>query len=496
MMSTNGAILPKNGNSDIKSELNDINLEEDCLIKSNLQFKTINTPANASLMIFSGQKTRHRNNSVSSMSAISTTNSCKIEVNNCLDMYSSSQSAEPSEPSESSPLSASETQAQDMFCSSTMSGDCSSNTSDIIDVKTSDNSPKRLCLVCGDTASGFHYGVASCEACKAFFKRTIQGNIEYTCPAANDCEINKRRRKACQACRFQKCLRMGMLKEGVRLDRVRGGRQKYRRSPDNPYPIQNVMPIKKANIEENKIISALISCEPEPLLATNCQNSSTSTSAQYKSICLLSDLVDRELVATIGWAKQIPGFTDLILNDQMRLLQTTWAEVLSLSLAFRSHQFYIQSLESGNSGTTASPTKLIFATDLIMDTEQAAQCRADELFNHSIQLVKRLNLIKIAKEEYLILKAILLTNADIQLEDSQTVYKLRETLMATLQECVSALQPPTTCVHHLSQLLLCMPLLRQLDGVTRRYWNTVRRESNVPMNKLFIEMLESNITMR
>ena len=107
-------------------------------------------------------------------------------------------------------------------------------------------------------ASGFHYGVSSCEACKAFFKRTIQGekinlikkikfdpkyffagNIDYTCPASNDCEINKRRRKACQACRFQKCLKMGMLKEGVRLDRVRGGRQKYRRMIDNPYTSSN-----------------------------------------------------------------------------------------------------------------------------------------------------------------------------------------------------------------------------------------------------------------
>lgn len=54
-----------------------------------------------------------------------------------------------------------------------------------------------------------------------------------------------------------------------------------------------------------------------------------------KGIHVMSDLVDRELVATISWAKQIPGFTDLILNDQMRLLQTTWGEILSLSLAFR-----------------------------------------------------------------------------------------------------------------------------------------------------------------
>lgn len=76
-----------------------------------------------------------------------------------------------------------------------------------------------------------------------------KGNIEYTCPATNNCEINKRRRKACQACRFQKCLRMGMLKEGVRLDRVRGGRQKYRRTSEAPYQGQNNYSLKKSNID-------------------------------------------------------------------------------------------------------------------------------------------------------------------------------------------------------------------------------------------------------
>ena len=43
-----------------------------------------------------------------------------------------------------------------------------------------EDGPKRMCLVCGDVASGFHYGVSSCEACKAFFKRTIQGRPRAT----------------------------------------------------------------------------------------------------------------------------------------------------------------------------------------------------------------------------------------------------------------------------------------------------------------------------
>lgn len=41
------------------------------------------------------------------------------------------------------------------------------------------------------------------------------GNIEYSCPVMNECEITKRRRKACQACRFQKCLQAGMMREGT-----------------------------------------------------------------------------------------------------------------------------------------------------------------------------------------------------------------------------------------------------------------------------------------
>lgn len=61
---------------------------------------------------------------------------------------------------------------------------------------------------------GKHYGVYSCEGCKGFFKRTIRKDLIYTCRDNKDCLIDKRQRNRCQYCRYQKCLVMGMKREG------------------------------------------------------------------------------------------------------------------------------------------------------------------------------------------------------------------------------------------------------------------------------------------
>lgn len=61
---------------------------------------------------------------------------------------------------------------------------------------------------------GKHYGVYSCEGCKGFFKRTIRKDLTYTCRDNKDCQIDKRQRNRCQYCRYQKCLAMGMKREG------------------------------------------------------------------------------------------------------------------------------------------------------------------------------------------------------------------------------------------------------------------------------------------
>lgn len=71
-----------------------------------------------------------------------------------------------------------------------------------------------LCKVCGDTASGNHFGVLSCEACKSFFRRSIRANARYACRGSRSCAIEKHTRNRCQYCRLQKCVETGMRKEG------------------------------------------------------------------------------------------------------------------------------------------------------------------------------------------------------------------------------------------------------------------------------------------
>ncbi|XP_004399390.1 PREDICTED: steroid hormone receptor ERR2 isoform 3 [Odobenus rosmarus divergens] len=341
--------------------------------------------------------------------------------------------------------------------------------------------PKRLCLVCGDIASGYHYGVASCEACKAFFKRTIQGNIEYSCPATNECEITKRRRKSCQACRFMKCLKVGMLKEGVRLDRVRGGRQKYKRrldSESSPYPgpflSSPTFTFRLWSLAVTKIVSYLLVAEPDKLYAMPPPG---MPEGDIKALTTLCDLADRELVVIIGWAKHIPGFSSLSLGDQMSLLQSAWMEILILGIAYRSQPY---------------DDKLVYAEDYVMDEEHSRLAGLSELHRAILQLVRRYKKLKVEKEEFVTLKALALANSDsMYIEDLEAVQKLQDLLHEALQDYELSQrheEPRRT-----GKLLLTLPLLRQTAAKAVQHFYSVKLQGKVPMHKLFLEMLEAKV---
>ncbi|RWS12475.1 Nuclear hormone receptor E75-like protein [Dinothrombium tinctorium] len=89
----------------------------------------------------------------------------------------------------------------------------SSNSKDN-DLKIEFDGTTVLCRVCGDKASGFHYGVHSCEGCKGFFRRSIQQKIQYRpCTKNQQCSILRINRNRCQYCRLKKCIAVGMSRD-------------------------------------------------------------------------------------------------------------------------------------------------------------------------------------------------------------------------------------------------------------------------------------------
>ncbi|KZC09254.1 Ecdysone-induced protein 78C [Dufourea novaeangliae] len=90
------------------------------------------------------------------------------------------------------------------------------------------------CRVCGDKASGYHYGVTSCEGCKGFFRRSIQKQIEYRCLRDGKCLVIRLNRNRCQYCRFKKCLAVGMSRDSVRYGRV--PKRSRERGPEDTVP--------------------------------------------------------------------------------------------------------------------------------------------------------------------------------------------------------------------------------------------------------------------
>ncbi|XP_061167125.1 nuclear receptor subfamily 1 group D member 2-like [Saccostrea echinata] len=87
-------------------------------------------------------------------------------------------------------------------------------------IPTSEPLELPFCRICGKKASGIHFGIYSCEACKAFFRRCLQRKTPFKCDKGDNCLIDEQQKGLnCSACRLKKCLDNGMSKEGVRIGR-------------------------------------------------------------------------------------------------------------------------------------------------------------------------------------------------------------------------------------------------------------------------------------
>ncbi|VDL82073.1 unnamed protein product [Nippostrongylus brasiliensis] len=70
------------------------------------------------------------------------------------------------------------------------------------------------CQVCNRSGHGNHFGVVTCRACAAFFRRTIVQKKTYKCRRDNGtCSMSESEKTICRHCRYQKCISLGMTPE-------------------------------------------------------------------------------------------------------------------------------------------------------------------------------------------------------------------------------------------------------------------------------------------
>ncbi|KAI6233521.1 hypothetical protein M3Y99_00901300 [Aphelenchoides fujianensis] len=87
------------------------------------------------------------------------------------------------------------------------------------------------CVVCNYPCTHKNYGVQSCGACCAFFRRTIKDARSYVCLRGKRCRIDyENPKRSCAYCRFRRCVTSGMsIQQAVERMPSTGGGDDYRR---------------------------------------------------------------------------------------------------------------------------------------------------------------------------------------------------------------------------------------------------------------------------
>ncbi|XP_043914579.1 retinoic acid receptor RXR-alpha [Protopterus annectens] len=326
---------------------------------------------------------------------------------------------------------------------------------------------KHICAICGDRSSGKHYGVYSCEGCKGFFKRTVRKDLTYTCRDNKDCLIDKRQRNRCQYCRYQKCLAMGMKREAVQEERQRG-KDRNENEVESTSSANDDMPVEK-------ILEAELAVEPktETYIEANMGMAPSSPNDPVTNIC---QAADKQLFTLVEWAKRIPHFSDLPLDDQVILLRAGWNELLIASFSHRS---------------IAVKDGILLATGLHVHRNSAHSAGVGAIFDRVLtELVSKMRDMKMDKTELGCLRAIVLFNPDSKgLSNPAEVEALREKVYASLESYCKHKYPEQP--GRFAKLLLRLPALRSIGLKCLEHLFFFKLIGDTPIDTFLMEMLEA-----
>ncbi|XP_075217196.1 hepatocyte nuclear factor 4 isoform X6 [Lycorma delicatula] len=299
----------------------------------------------------------------------------------------------------------------------------------------------QYCAICGDRATGKHYGAASCDGCKGFFRRSVRKNHIYSCRFSRNCTVDKDKRNQCRYCRLRKCFKAGMKKEAVQneRDRISCRRPSYEeQSSSNGLSVSSLL-----NAE---MLSRQVGAAMEMV---NDYDLSNKQIANINDVC---ESMKQQLLYLVEWAKYIPAFTELLLDDQVALLRAHAGEHLLLGLARRSLHLKDVLLLGNNCVITKYCAEAGIAPDL--DISRVGTRVMEEL-------VRPLTEVQIDDTEFACLKAIVFFDPNAKgLSDSNRIKSLRYQIQINLEDYISDRQYDSR--GRFGELLLTLPALQSI----------------------------------
>ncbi|XP_076822061.1 uncharacterized protein LOC143468615 [Clavelina lepadiformis] len=331
-------------------------------------------------------------------------------------------------------------------------------------------SSEGLCAVCGDNAACQHYGVRTCEGCKGFFKRTVQKKSTYVCLANKNCPVDKRRRNRCQFCRFEKCLAVGMVKEVVRTDHLKGRRGRLPSKPKGPKdpvappspPVSFITSLVRAHVDTNPAISNTDSSKYRPPGMSPLSPPQSVADEAHNFYDLLASC----LPVVRQWAEKIPNFCNLCQDDQTVLIEGAFLEVFALRVAYRSE------LQEG---------KLIFCNGIALHRDQLYRSFGDWI-DALLSFACSLSELNVDISSFSCLLALILFRERPGLRDVKKVDEMQGVVIESLREHVSKSSVTADRPNYFMKLLAIFPDLSALAVIgARRIFRHKVEAPSVPL---------------